>query len=228
LPISGRWPHIDRELLVTYPELGAFLDAVGARSRTLEDTLGCVAEANMSIRGQAELFARCVVQFRYDCEGDRLRWLRQIPLFPTAKGFLAAECLTDASEFDPDFLRHVSEVAETSDLAFVLKRLGINTTVASAPIVVSPPTGGAAQRPFLSVPAIAKWRSAERNALEYIKAMDTVLGFSDVSQANLGHDLEVTMKSGKRKLVEVKSVASFAEPFRLTSNEYATASSAGR
>ena len=35
------------------------------------------------------------------------------------------------------------------------------------------------------------------------------------------------MKSGKRKLVEVKSVASFAEPFRLTSNEYATASSAG-
>lgn len=35
------------------------------------------------------------------------------------------------------------------------------------------------------------------------------------------------MKSGERKLVEVKSVASFAEPFRLTSNEYATASSAG-
>ena len=57
--------------------------------------------------------------------------------------------------------------------------------------------------------------------------MEPVLGVTDVSLANLGHDLEVTMKSGQRKLVEVKSVTSFAEPFRLTSNEYATASSSG-
>ena len=224
---AGRWPHIDRGLLVTYPELGVFLDSVGARGLTLEDALGCVADANPSIRGRAELFARCVAQFRYDCDGDRLRWLRQIPLFPTAKGFLAAECLSDVLDFNTDFLRHVSEIVEASDLAFVLKRLGIHTTPAPAPVVVSQPSGGGALRPFQNAPAIARWRSAERNALEYIKAMDTVLGVSDVSQANLGHDLEVTMKSGKRILVEVKSVASFAEPFRLTSNEYASASSAG-
>lgn len=224
---AGRWPHIDRDLVVTYPELGAFLGAVGARSLTLEDALGCVAEANTSIRGRAELFARCVAQFRYECEGDRLRWLRQIPLFPTAKGFLAAECLAEASDCSPVFLRHVSEVVEASDLAFVFKRLGIRTTLAPVAAEVSQPSGGAPQRPFQNAPAIARWRSAERNALEYIKAMDTVLGVSDVSQANLGHDLEVTMKSGKRLLVEIKSVASFAEPFRLTSNEYASASSGG-
>ena len=224
---AGRWPHINRDLLVTYPELGVFLEAVGARSLTLEDALGSVADANPSVRGRAELFARCVVQFRYDCEGDRLVWLRQIPLFPTAKGFLAAECSSDMSDFNPDFLRHVSEVVEASDLAFVSKRLGIHTALASAPVVVSQASGGAAQRPFQNAPAIAKWRSAERNALEYMKAMDTVLGVSDVSQANLGYDLEVMMKSGKRKMVEVKSVTSFSETFHLTSNEYATASSAG-
>ena len=200
---------------------------MGPAALTLEDALGCVADANPSIRGRAELFARCVAQFRYDCDGDKLRWLRQIPLFPTAKGFLAAECLSDVLDFNTDFLRHVSEIVEASDLAFVLKRLGIHTTPAPAPVVVSQPSGGGALRPFQNAPAIARWRSAERNALEYIKAMDTVLGVSDVSQANLGHDLEVTMKSGKRILVEVKSVASFAEPFRLTSNEYASASSAG-
>lgn len=224
---AGRWPHIDRDLLVAYPELGVFLGAVGSRSLSLEDALGCVADANTSIRGRAEMFARCVTQFRYDCEGDRLRWLRRIPLFPTAKGFLAAECLPDTSDFNPDFLRHVSEAVEASDLGFVLKRLGIQTTLAPAPVIATQPSVGGGERPFQNAPAIVRWRSAERNALEYIKAMDGVLGVSDVSQANLGHDLEVTTKSGKRKLVEVKCVASFAEPFRLTSNEYAAASSAG-
>jgi hypothetical protein len=220
---AGRWPHLDRDLLVAYPELGAFLGAVGARSLTLDDALGCV-DANTSIRGRAEMFARCVTQFRYDCDGATLRWLRQIPLFPTAKGFLAAECLPDISDLNPDFLRHVSELVESSDLAFMLKRLGIQTAMASAPVIAPRPSVEGGERPRQNAPAIARWRSAERNALEYIQALDAVLRVDDVSQANLGHDLEVTMRSGARKLVEVKSVASFAEPIRLTSNEYAAAS----
>lgn len=134
---AGRWPHIDRDRLVTYPELGAFLDAVGTLGLTLDEALGCVREANPSIRGRAELFARCVTQFRYDCDGDRQRWLCQIPFFPTPKGLLTAECLRDTSDLDAGFLRHLSEVVETSDLAFVLKRLGIQMTVPPAPVLVS-------------------------------------------------------------------------------------------
>lgn len=223
---AGRWPHIARDLLVAYPELPAFLTAVGARTLTLEEALGSADGASPSIRGCAELFARCVVQFRYDCEGDRLRWLYQLPLFPTGEGLLTAECVSDTSDLSPDFLRQVSEAVETSDLAFVLKRLGIAMPFTPVAVVAGQSVPGVSQRRLQSSPAIAKWRSAERNALEYIKAMDAVLGVSDVSQANLGHDLEVMMKNGKRKMVEVKSVSSFAEPFRLTSNEYATASSA--
>jgi hypothetical protein len=224
---AGRWPHVNRDLLVTYPELELFLGAVGARRLTLDDALGCAADADLSIRGRAELFARCVAQFRYDCDGDRLRWLRQVPLFPTTKGVLTAECVSGTSDLIPDFLCGVSQVVEASDLAFMLKRFGLQAPINPAPAVASLPTDPTA-KPFLgTVPAIARWRSAERNALEYIKAIDAVLDVSDVSQANLGHDLEVTMRSGKRRLVEVKSVASFAEPFRLTSNEYATACSSG-
>ncbi len=223
---SGRWPHVVTNLLVTYPELELFLGAIGARRLTLEETLEGAANTNLSMRGRAELFARCVAQFRYDCDGERLRWLRQTPLFPTAKGILGAESVSGKSDLLPDFLSQVSDVVEASDLAFVLKRLGIQSDTVPAPAVMNQPAE-VAKRPLQSIPAIAKWRSAERNALEYIKAIDAVLGVSDVSLANLGHDLEVTLKIGKRILVEVKSVASFAEPFRLTSNEYATASSAG-
>jgi hypothetical protein len=146
-------------------------------------------------------------------------------LFPTPDGLIAAECLSDAADLNPDFLPQVAELVEAPDLAFVLKRLGIRVEMSPEPAVTSQPKETIAKRPSQHSPAIAKWRSAERNALEYIKVMDTVLGVSDVSQANLGHDLDVMMKSGRRILVEVKSVTSFSEPFRLTSNEYATASS---
>ena len=135
--------------------------------------------------------------------------------------------MPDASDLNPDFLRHVSDIVEGPDLAFMLKRLGIQANIAPEPILATQPSVEGAHLTTRNLPAIARWRSAERNALEYIKAMHAVLGVSDVSQANLGHDLEVTMKSGKRKLVEVKSVKSFVEPFGLTSNEYATASSSG-
>ena len=236
---SGRWPYLDRNLLVTYPELELFLNAVGARHLALEDALGSVADDRPSMRGRAELFARCVVQFRYDCEGDRLRWLRHLPLFPTAQGFLAAEQLSESDCLDPGFLRDVAAIVESSDLAFVMKRLGLRPVhchdvadsdgraAVGSSTMVNQSTEVVTKPSFQRPPAIAKWRSAERNTLEYIKAMDTVLAVSDVSQANLGHDLEVTMKTGRRMFVEVKSVTSFNEPFRLTSNEYATASSAG-
>jgi hypothetical protein len=90
---------------------------------------------------------------RYDGEGDRLRWLRKIPLFPTVKSFLAAECLPDRSDLDPGFLRHVSEAVEASDLALVLKRLGIQTS--PAPIVLSPPSVGV-NKPFFQIEATAR------------------------------------------------------------------------
>lgn len=224
---AGRWPHISKDVLVTNQDLGLFLDAIGARSLTLEDALACIADVHLSIRGLAELFARCVAQFRYDCDGERLRWLRRIPLFPTGAGLLAVDSIADLSDINSEFVRQVSEAVEASDLKFFLKRLGIHVPPPPVPDMVSEPSIGSARRSDRNSPAIAKWRSAERNALEYIKAMDSVLSVSDVSQANLGHDLEVTMKDGRRKMVEVKSVTSFSAPFRLTSNEYATASNAG-
>ena len=80
---------------------------------------------------------------------------------------------------------------------------------------------------FKDTPNIQKWRSAEKNAEEYLKSLKAVLNVSDVSTANMGYDLDVLMASGKRLYVEVKSVTSFSEPIKLTNNEYASAHSYG-
>ena len=169
--------------------------------------------------------SRARTQYRYDCDGERVRSLRQLPLFPTGTGWVAATLLI---WLDDEFLNKVSLV-EASDVAFVLRQLGLRALDAGAtPCTAGDPADAPVPQSAHQSPAIARWRSAERNAMEYIKAFEAVLGIADVSQANLGYDLEVTLKNGRRKLVEVKSVSSFSEPIRLTSNEYASAASSGR
>ena len=72
-------------------------------------------------------------------------------------------------------------------------------------------------------PQIQQWRSAEQNAEEYLRALKGVTAVTDMSRGNLGYDLEVVLESGERIYVEVKSVKSLSEPFRLTNNEYTCA-----
>lgn len=44
-----------------------------------------------------------------------------------------------------------------------------------------------------------------------------------MSQANLGYDLDVMLTNKKNIYVEVKSVSSFLEAFKLSNNEYSSA-----
>ena len=76
-------------------------------------------------------------------------------------------------------------------------------------------------------PSIKKWRSSENNAAEFFKALNTVIAVEDVTQANLGYDLEVLLENGRKLLVEVKSVSSFSEAFKITNNEYSSAHNYG-
>ena len=72
-----------------------------------------------------------------------------------------------------------------------------------------------------------KWRSAEIVAKEYLESLEEVLKVEDVSESNLGYDLEVFYKDNRKIYVEVKKVTSFNEPFKLTNNEFGYASKYG-
>lgn len=69
-------------------------------------------------------------------------------------------------------------------------------------------------------PHITKWRSAEQQCIE----IETYFGNKaiDVSKKNIGYDIESITPDGKRRLIEVKSVADTGE-FAITNNEYTAA-----
>ena len=76
-------------------------------------------------------------------------------------------------------------------------------------------------------PNIQKWRSTEVNLAEYLRYFDFVDDVKDVSVSNLGYDLEVRLNNGEKIYVEVKSMISFSQPFKITNNEYTCAHNYG-
>ncbi|MEK7723619.1 MAG: DUF3883 domain-containing protein [Acidobacteriota bacterium] len=61
---------------------------------------------------------------------------------------------------------------------------------------------------------------AEVRVAEYLRAMDDIIDVKSVGVRNLGYDLEVLFNNGRKIYVEVKSVKTFSEQFRLTQREH--------
>ncbi len=76
-------------------------------------------------------------------------------------------------------------------------------------------------------PNIQKWRSTEINLAEYLRYFDFVAEVKDVSVSNLGYDLEVKLINNEKIYIEVKSMLSFSQPFKITNNEYTCAHNYG-
>ena len=68
---------------------------------------------------------------------------------------------------------------------------------------------------------VKKWRTVEQNVLDVIRQNGEIA--NDVSQRNLGYDIEVRLPNGSTEYVEVKSVNELGLPFSLTTNEFSTA-----
>ena len=70
-------------------------------------------------------------------------------------------------------------------------------------------------------PALKKWRTAEENTLQALNSVGYRL--ENVSNRNLGYDLEGVDSNGDTIYIEVKSLDYIGQKFRLTNNEFAVA-----
>jgi Domain of unknown function (DUF3883) len=147
---------------------------------------------------------------------------------------MRASELNSLDTVDPEFKAYLFKSVAADDLGPFLKKLGI---AFGAPVSMptpaldseNSPTGFQSRPLHASMPLISltRWRSAEKNAEEYFRSLPGVLTVSDVSVANMGYGLEVVYSGGERLFVEVKSIKSFAEPIKITNNEYASAHNHG-
>lgn len=225
--------HLPLGVITSYPEIADFLHWLGARHLTIEEVIDLMQVEDISPLGCAQVITRIARQFRFDLSAEKLERLMATRLLPVQNGRVTPREYS-GQVLAGEFLEYFSVAAEKDDVRLLFKRLGVPAdtlgVVPNAVIVLSPqraiqsstidsPVPGPM---FKSPPAIKQWRSAEQNALAWLSALTEVLSVKDVSQANVGYDLEVLLRDGRRKHVEVKSVTRFGDPVRLTNNEHAT------
>lgn len=230
---------VPRDVLLAYPEIMSFLEQIGILPLSIQDVTDKLNGCEISALGRAQIASKCVKQYRFDLNYQRVESLRKTKLFHGASGPATAEELKSASKVARDFTQHLLDDIGASDVRFFYKKLGlalddpaIEQPLAPASVVTKQFAVGKnntepAPDFFKTAPAIKQWRSAEKNAEAFLSALSGVMSVVDVSTANLGYDLEVTLRTGRRLCVDVKSVSSFTEPFRLTNNEYSSAHSYG-
>lgn len=232
---------VTKELLTTYPDLPFFLDIVGVTRLYLNEVMATVNEADVSVTGAAEITTKIISQYRYDMTKEKIEEITALKLFPKGNKLVTAKEVATADELKSDFVSYLADHVEASDLKQFISKTGITpgkslqdrvaprvVTQAVKPVEQSSVSSAPGIKSgFRSTPNLQKWRSAEKNALEYLKALNGVVSASDVSTANMGYDLEVILETGKKIFIEVKSVRTFNEPFKITNNEYSSAHNFG-
>ena len=227
---------IPKELISNYPELFSFLSLINTRTLSLEEVIQQINFASISIMGSAQIFEKIIKQFRYDLDASKLEKLKTLKIFPSNNQLVIAGAIEKAEEINVEFRDYLKTNNDSSDIAMFYKKLGIEPEEQPKDIITSQTNQNQSIqknevdifKTFKYEPAIKKWRSAEQNAAEYLKSLNTVLSVRDVTQANLGYDLEVMLLTGKRIYIEIKSVDTFSEPFKITNNEYTSAHSYGK
>ena len=209
---------IQKELITVYPELFKFLEMINIKTLSIDDIIKSLNKSKITIKGCAEIFSKIIKQNRYDLDSIKIDTFKSLMLFPVKGQLLQANQIENFKEIENDFISHLYSITDSTDIAFFFKKLDIQESNPTINNIhrLSPSFSQQVKKEqngiksaFKSEPVIKKWRSSEQNAAEYLKSLNAILSVKDVTQANLGYDLEVLLITGKRIYIEIKSVSSF-------------------
>jgi len=234
---KNEFKPLNKNLVSTYPELFTFFKSLNAKTLSINEVLKHIDNVNLSVIGYAEIYSKVINHHKYDLDSNTIAQLKGLNLFPTKKGTVENAFQTaNSTKIEDNFINYLKDNVDVADIKLFFKKLGIESDQNLGEITdkeIEVPKRNnenlEVKKPstFKAPPAIKKWRSAEKNAQEYLKALNISLSVKDVTEANLGYDLEMMLHNGKRLYIEVKSVNTFSEPFKISNNEYSSAHNYG-
>ena len=247
---------VARSIISIYPEVFTFLESLSVKRLSLEDVLARINSVNLSVMGYSQILTKLIKQYQYDLDSHKIKKLKSLRVIPTTTGVVNIGKVSNPNKIASECRNYLINNMDFGDVRKFFKKIGFDWELDSSQPIVNLPaeveslnqistnsnistnqeSGQGASNKFSDSimgsafkvkPEIKKWRSAENNAAEYLKALESVVSVEDVTQANLGYDFDVLLKRGKKIYIEVKSLSSFSEGFKITNNEYASAHSYG-
>ena len=251
---EGKYNYISENVITNYPEINLFFNLLDVKTMSLEEIIDRINEkCNISINACPIIFSKIINKYRYDFSRSNVEKIKKLGILVDNKEkIINAEELEKTSNLSENYMQVLKNNCELEDIKFTFNKLDIkfenvnivNNNISNHQIEsvdkfswvkdISSNKDNNVQeqkikKEFLEnkYPNIKKWRSSEMNLADYLKYFEIIKDVKDVSVSNLGYDLEVTLSNGDKIYVEVKSMISYSQPFKITNNEYTCAHNYG-
>lgn len=205
--------------------LTKFLKTMAIPYLSLIDTLSVSRSIEFSQSTRLAVIAETIKESRFGANKQLLDNFSTAKLFATNYGVTDISHIKSFDDIVKEFLETlISRVGSFKDVENLFKKFGIVTvTNNEQQAKIATKISTIKQKQFSKQEVIPKWRSVEKNVAAVLQGLKGVSTVRDVSEQNLGYDLEVVLDSGEKQYIEVKSVGSLGDSISITNNEYSTA-----
>ncbi len=208
--------------------LSKFLTSMGLGECSLIDCLKAANEIVLSETSRVEILAKTISKTRFGIDANIEQVLKKAQLFSVGGEVLSISQMDNSTEVNSSFLELLfSKINGSLDYVNFAIRHGIKAEEQKAKPLEFNVEQNNPQTSKIKKYAIPKWRTVEKNVCTLLESMPNVKIVRDVSEQNLGYDIEVLMNDGKKQYYEVKSVEYLGASISITNNEYSTANQYG-
>lgn len=208
--------------------LSEFLTAMGIKECSLIDCLKATNEIILSESSRADILAKVILKTRFGIDLSIEQYLKNAQLFSVGGEVLSISQMNNTIKVNSSFLELLfSKLNGSIDYVNFAIKHGIKVEEQTAKPLKFSTEQHNSQISKIKKFAIPKWRTVEKNVCTLLESMPNVKVVRDVSEQNLGYDIEVLMTDGKKQYYEVKSVEYLGASISITNNEYSTANQYG-
>lgn len=206
-------------------DLTKFLSSMSVPYLPFGDVLSASREIEYSKATRIAIITEVIKETRFGGSKQLLDDFSVAKLFDTSNGIFDISHIRTYSDIDPDFFETlVGKVGSFKDVENLLKKYNIFTDkYIEQQTKLTSKIATFKQKQYSKKDVIPKWRSVEKNVATVLETLQGVSAVKDVSEQNLGYDLEVVLDNGEKQFIEVKSVSSLGDSISITNNEYSTA-----
>ena len=218
--------------------LNALLKFLGSKNNDLEDILSYIKSTEISVIGYAQVATAGINGILMNHTIDDFT---STPLFISNSKLCSLREINDGNKtIDESFIELIADGGmSTKDIEIFLKKLNLKKLLKHQFVEEKPTSahsagsynankdvagwfnGSLSSTATVSNVGVHRWRSAEENTRNALNANGFAL--RDVSNQNVGYDLEGKDPNGNDIYIEVKSVDFVGQKFRMTNNEFAAA-----
>lgn len=210
-------------------DLRDFLKAIGIEELSMEECLKAMKDIECSDGTRSTVIAETIKETKLAMNEKQKELISNAKLFRFEDGVKSVE-ESAGSKVEDIFEGTITEklTTNTDYTAFAKKiglqdnQLAINNQVVKTEHNIKGVDTIIQTESFKEKKTIKKWRTVEKNVAAVLELMDDVTSVRDVSEQNIGYDLEAIISDGSRRYYEVKSVERLGDNISFSNNEYST------